>query len=80
MADSKYLEHGVKGAFLLEYRAGDSSWSMAENFGELDEGLSKLQMMIEQGIADDWLQGREQLRKSLGQATFLTVQKPTLPK
>lgn len=76
MADSKYLEHGVKGAFLPEYRAGDSSWSMAENFGELDAGLNQLQTMIDKGTAEAWLQGREDLRKRLGQATFLSVRKP----
>jgi len=76
MAESKYLEHGVHGAFKPEYRAGDSSWSMAENFGELEEGLKKLQSMIDAGTADSWLEGREQLRKSMGQATFITVRKP----
>jgi len=76
MADDKYLEHGVRGAFMESYRAGDSSWSMAENFGELEDGLKKLQQMIDQGSADHWLEGREKLRKSMGQATFLTVRKP----
>jgi len=76
MAESKYLEHGVKAGFMPEYRAGDSSWSMAENFGELDEGLKKLQGMIDAGKADYWLEGREQLRRSMGQATFVTVRKP----
>jgi len=76
MAESKYLEHGVKGAFMPEYRAGDSSWSMAENFGELDAGLQTLQHMIDQGTADDWLLEREQLRKGKGQATFLSAWKP----
>jgi len=75
MADSKYLEHGVKCGFRKEYRDGDSSWSMAENFGELEEGLKKLQDMIDNGTADDWLAGRELLRKSMGQATFVSVRK-----
>jgi len=79
MAESKYLEHGVKAGFMPEYRAGDSSWSMAENFGELDEGLKKLQGMIDAGKADYWLEGREQLRRSMGQATFVTVRKPLKP-
>jgi ubiquinone/menaquinone biosynthesis C-methylase UbiE len=77
MADHKYLEHGVKGGFMPEYRDGDSSWSMAENFGELEEGLKKLQGMIDAGTADYWLQGRELLRHSMGQATFVTVRKPS---
>jgi ubiquinone/menaquinone biosynthesis C-methylase UbiE len=76
MAEDKYLEHGVKCAFKPEYRDGDSSWSMAENFGELEVGLKKLQDMIDKGTADSWLEGRELLRKSRGQATFVTVRKP----
>jgi len=76
MAESKYLEHGVKGGFMASYRAGDSSWAMTENFGELDEGLKKLQDMIDKGTADYWLEGRELLRHSMGQATFMTVRKP----
>lgn len=76
MAESRYLQHGVKGGFVKEYRAGDSSWSMAENFGELDGGLKVLQDMIDQGRADSWLEQRERLRMSMGQATFLTVWKP----
>jgi ubiquinone/menaquinone biosynthesis C-methylase UbiE len=76
MAEHKYLEHGVKCAFVKEYRDGDSSWSMAENYGELEAGLKKLQDMIDKGTADYWLEGRELLRKSMGQATFVSVTKP----
>lgn len=75
MAESKYLEHGVKGGFMSTYRAGDSSWSMAENFGELDEGLQALQKMIDNGTTDAWLQEREVLRMKMGQATFITAYK-----
>lgn len=76
MAEDKYLQHGVKSGFMPEYRDGDSSWSMAENFGELESGLKKLQTMIDEGKADLWLEGREHLRKSMGQATFVSVRKP----
>jgi len=76
MADDKYLQHGVKSGFMADYRAGDSSWSMAENFGELEDGLKRLQDMVDAGSADSWLEGREALRKSMGQATFVTVRKP----
>jgi ubiquinone/menaquinone biosynthesis C-methylase UbiE len=75
MAENKYLLHGVKAGFMPEYRCGDSSWAMAENFGELDEGLKTLQKMIDEGTAEEWLAGRESLRKSMGQATFVTVRK-----
>jgi len=76
MADDKYLQHGVKSGFMADYRAGDSSWSMAENFGELEDGLKRLQGMVDVASADSWLEGREALRKSMGQATFVTVRKP----
>jgi len=76
MAEDKYLQHGVKAGFMPEYRAGDSSWSMAENCGELDSGLKTLQDMIDNGTADQWLEERECLRKSMGQATFMSVRKP----
>ena len=59
-----------------KYRDGDSSWSMAENFGELEDGLTKLQGMVDAGTADYWLEGRELLRNSMGQATFVSVRKP----
>jgi ubiquinone/menaquinone biosynthesis C-methylase UbiE len=78
MAERKYLEHGVKGAFYPEYRCGDSSWSMAEHSGELEDGLKKLQTMIDAGTAEFWLEGREILRNAIGQATFLTVRKVEL--
>jgi ubiquinone/menaquinone biosynthesis C-methylase UbiE len=77
MAEHKYLEKGVEAAFDPAYRAGDSSWSMAENSGELEEGLSKLRSMIDAGSADEWLNKREQLRLSVGQATFITAKKPS---
>jgi ubiquinone/menaquinone biosynthesis C-methylase UbiE len=76
MAENKYLEKGVHSAFEATYRAGDSSWSMAENSGELEEGLSKLRSMIDKGTAGDWLEEREELRLSMGQATFITARKP----
>jgi len=75
MAESKYLEHGVKGGFMSSYRAGDSSWAMTENFGELAEGLETLQKMMDDGTSDAWLKEREALRMQKGQATFITAYK-----
>lgn len=75
MAEDKYLEQGARSGFDASYRAGDSSWAMAENFGELDEGLQKLQAMLDAGTDDAWLQEREALRLSMGQATFITAYK-----
>jgi len=76
MAEHKYLEHGVSGAFDSTYRSGDSSWAMAENCGELEMGQKKLKEMLDMGTADRWLAQREMLRKTVGQATFITVRKP----
>lgn len=75
MAEDKYLKDGVHAGFSAAYRAGDSSWSMAENSGELESGLKNLQDMIDNGTAEDWLAKREALRLSMGQATFISVQK-----
>lgn len=76
MAEEKYLEKGIQGAFEKWYRDGDSTWSMAENTGELEAGLTKIREMIDAGTADDWLKKREELRLCTGQATFITVMKP----
>jgi ubiquinone/menaquinone biosynthesis C-methylase UbiE len=75
MAENKYLEHGMHGGFDPAYRAGDSSWSMAEKTMELEHGLKKLREMIDDGSAEQWLQERESLRLQQGQATFISVQK-----
>ena len=78
MSEEKYLAQGVESAFSAEYRAGDSSWSMAENSGELQEGLSSLKKKLNAGTADVFLQEREALRLSKGQATFVTATKKNL--
>jgi len=75
MAESRYLEHGVRAGFSDVYRSGDSSWAMAENFGELKDGLNQIQKMLDDGTADQWLADREALRHKIGQATFITAQK-----
>lgn len=76
IAEDKYLEQGVMGAFDADYRNGDSSWAMAENCGELEEGQRVIKEMLKAGTADAWLAEREALRKQVGQATFVTVRKP----
>merc|ERR1712079_235433 len=76
MAESEYLRHGVRGAFMASYRAGDSSWAEAENMGELESGLQQLQNMIDEETSDTWLQAREALRLQMGQAIFISVQRP----
>ena len=49
---------------------------MAENCGELEEGQRILKEMIDAGKADAWLAEREVLRKTAGQAAFVTMKKP----
>eukprot|EP00747_Dinoflagellata_sp_TGD_P156806 gnl/TRDRNA2_/TRDRNA2_177691_c2_seq1.p1 gnl/TRDRNA2_/TRDRNA2_177691_c2~~gnl/TRDRNA2_/TRDRNA2_177691_c2_seq1.p1 ORF type:complete len:557 (-),score=96.54 gnl/TRDRNA2_/TRDRNA2_177691_c2_seq1:35-1705(-) len=75
MGASAYLSGGVDSAFSEEYRAGDSSWAMAEKRGELEEGLQKIRDMRAAGTVDAWLQKREALRMQLGQATFVVAEK-----
>lgn len=71
MAEDKYLEYGIEGAFKAEYRCGDSSWSMAENCGELAKGQQRIRDMQRDGTAEAWLAEREKLRMRVGQATFI---------
>jgi len=75
MSEKQYLTRGVDGAFEPFYRDGDSSFSMAEKCGELEEGLEALRVMKKEGTDGAWLAKRELLRKSIGQATFLTCRK-----
>ena len=49
---------------------------MAQNCGELEEGQRILKEMIDAGKADAWLAEREVLRKTAGQAAFVTMKKP----
>jgi len=71
-----YAKDGLEAAFSPTYRAGDSSWSMAEVSGELEEGLSKIRQMQKDGTADGWWSEREALRLQMGQATFVIAKKP----
>jgi len=76
MAPEKYLPaNGIACAFDKSYQDGDSSWAMAENFGELEEALAKIKEMTANGLDRGFLETREKLRKSVGQATFVTAVK-----
>lgn len=70
-----YLNGGIDLAFDPEYRKCDSSWEMIEE-DELQKGLQEIRSMKASGQAEAWLQHREQLRKSIGQATFVIASKP----
>jgi len=76
IANEKYLDNGVDCVFDPTYRTGDSSFSMAENTGELEAGLNTIEKMKVDCTAEHWLAERESLRVKVGQATFITVRKP----
>lgn len=71
MAPDLYLDGGLELAFDPEYRKCDSSWEMVHAEGELEEGQAKIRQMQSDGTANAWLEERERLRKSVGQATFV---------
>lgn len=76
MSPEVYGVRKYDAAFDPMYRAQDSSWGAIEDAGELEGGLEKLKKIIADGKADAWWDKREELRKSVGQATLLTVWKP----
>jgi len=71
---NKYKRDVLKMAKDPAYRAGDSSWAMAEAHGELPAGIAKLEKMNEKERVS-FLEEREALRKQCGQATFLCGRK-----
>eukprot|EP00656_Telonema_subtile_P045444 TRINITY_DN516_c0_g1_i4.p2 TRINITY_DN516_c0_g1~~TRINITY_DN516_c0_g1_i4.p2 ORF type:complete len:107 (-),score=29.94 TRINITY_DN516_c0_g1_i4:400-720(-) len=75
MAPELYLEGGIDLAFDEAYRACDSSWEMIEP-EELERGLETIRQMKRDNKADKWLESREALRLSCGQATFVVAKKP----
>jgi len=78
MAEQAYLNKFGRDVLAMakdaQYRAGDSSWAMAEAQGELPEGIAKLEAMSPTE-REAWLEEREALRKQCGQATFLCARK-----
>jgi len=78
MAEFNYLDkYGrdlLKMAEEPAYRAGDSSWSMVEGVGELAAGIERLRAMTP-SERKAFLEERESLRRSSGQATFLCARK-----
>lgn len=57
-----------------EWRAGDSTWSLAST-NELSEGLKWLRDMIEKGEMQAFLVEKERRRKEIGQTTFVVARK-----
>lgn len=73
---SPYLEkYGINGAFVQEYRDGDSSWAIAESTGELGTCLAEIRRMKKNGTVERYLSKRETLRKLRGQATLFVARK-----
>jgi len=73
MASDKYLEKGIACGLEKNYQDGDSSWAMAEKFGEIPQVMQKINDMVAQGKDSHYLLRKEQQRKSMGQATFVTA-------
>lgn len=71
-----YLEeYGIDGAFIQEYRDGDSIWAIAESTGELKTCQDEIREMQNRGTASSWLEKREASRKLSGQMTFFVARK-----
>lgn len=64
----------LEGAFTAEYRASDSSWSLASD-EELAAGLATLRAKLDAGEGDAFLAEREAARKAGGQTTLVVARK-----
>jgi len=58
-----------------EWRDGDSSWALVEE-GEMANVVSEIKRMLADSSMDEFLAGREALRRQHGQATFVIGRKP----
>jgi ubiquinone/menaquinone biosynthesis C-methylase UbiE len=67
-----YLDH--QGPLKKSYRDGDSTWSLADK-EELDAALDRVRTMNAQGTMAAYLEQREELRRNVGQATFVFARK-----
>lgn len=68
----RYLD--LEGAFTAEYRASDSSWSLA-SADELASGLATLRATLDAGKGAAFLEEREAARKKTGQTTIVLARK-----
>ena len=57
-----------------EWRDGDSSWALVEEV-EMASVMAEIKRMIEDSSMDEFLAGREELRRQHGQATFVIGRK-----
>jgi ubiquinone/menaquinone biosynthesis C-methylase UbiE len=58
-----------------EWRDGDSSWALVEE-GEMASVMAEIKRMLADSSMDEFLAGREELRRQHGQATFVIGRKP----
>ena len=69
---TSYLD--TRGPLKEEWRAGDSTWSLA-TADELAAAQDRVEKMHQDATIDDFLTGRESLRRKVGQSTFLCARK-----
>ncbi|MCK5862436.1 MAG: hypothetical protein KAH38_08115, partial [Candidatus Hydrogenedentes bacterium] len=62
------------GPLKKEFRDGDSTWSLATP-EELEQAQERVQLMNREGSIASYLETREDLRKSIGQTTFIFAYK-----
>lgn len=58
----------------LEFRQGDSHFALLSE-QELDEVLGRIEQMIREGSAEDYIAKRDQLRQQIGQFTYYVIRK-----
>ncbi len=63
------------GPLKQSFRDGDSTWSLASET-ELEQAKARVQLMNEKGEMNRYLEERENLRKNIGQTTFIFAYKP----
>ena len=69
---NNYLDE--EGPLKKAYRDGDSTWSLATK-EELEEALARVRKMNAEGSMNQYLERRENLRRYLGQTTFIYAYK-----
>ena len=65
----------LRGPLDENWRRGDSTWTLATD-EELAAGQARLRAMLEDGSAEPWLAGREELRRKTGQTVYLWARRP----
>lgn len=66
-----------EGPLKKSYRDGDSTWALAEA-QELEQALNRVKAMHASNTMTDYLKERENLRRQIGQTTFVYAKKPAI--